>query len=160
MPKDRRTTRYAKNYGHDEICSLRNLYTTVISDENGNRLPFDFTRNRYKVVNVKAYSTHRTLEFRQHSATTDETKVVNWILFTQRIMTTAQMFAEKKENLLNYSFGKIHNELGLGSELVEYFEKRKEILKANGNMETEYHGLVQIHHSSGSRWGFRRRRYR
>jgi len=40
-----------------------------------------FGCDRYFVVNVMAYSRHRTIEFRQHGGTTDFLKIKNWINF-------------------------------------------------------------------------------
>ena len=38
---------------------------------------------RYRVVNFESYVTRGTIEFRQHHATLDVTKVVAWVVFTQ-----------------------------------------------------------------------------
>lgn len=37
--------------------------------------------SRYKKLNVMAYTTHKTIEFRQHSGTTDYEKIENWVGF-------------------------------------------------------------------------------
>ena len=45
--------------------------------------------SRYMKVNLQAYSRHRTVEFRQHSGTTNFTKMRNWVLFLHKLVTFA-----------------------------------------------------------------------
>ena len=45
--------------------------------------------NRYHKVNLEAYSRHKTVEFRQHSGTTNFTKMRNWVLFLHKLVTFA-----------------------------------------------------------------------
>lgn len=42
--------------------------------------------DRYYKVNAVAYSRHKTIEFRQHSGTTDYEKISNWVLFLARLV--------------------------------------------------------------------------
>lgn len=42
--------------------------------------------DRYFKVNAEAYDRHRTIEFRQHSGTTDYVKISNWILFLAKLV--------------------------------------------------------------------------
>ena len=42
--------------------------------------------NRYYKVNAVAYSRHKTIEFRQHSGTTDYEKISNWVMFLARLV--------------------------------------------------------------------------
>lgn len=46
-----------------------------------------FHNDRYYKVNLMAYNTHKTIEFRQHSGTTDYTKIKNWIDFLTAFLT-------------------------------------------------------------------------
>lgn len=41
---------------------------------------------RYKKLNVVAYNTHKTIEFRQHQGTTDFEKISNWVDFLTRFL--------------------------------------------------------------------------
>lgn len=59
-----------------------------------------FTSGRYHKVNLDAFHRHQTVEFRQHSGTTDPIKVKNWILICLRIVDKA--FAQ---NFNHSSFG-------------------------------------------------------
>lgn len=45
--------------------------------------------SRYRKVNMSAYLRHGTVEFRQHSGTTDADKVRNWILICLKMVNTA-----------------------------------------------------------------------
>lgn len=42
--------------------------------------------NRYFKVNAMSYERHKTIEFRQHSGTTDYEKISNWILFLAKLV--------------------------------------------------------------------------
>ena len=45
-----------------------------------------FCNNRYYKLNVMSFSNHKTIEFRQHSGTTDFTKIENWINFLRAFL--------------------------------------------------------------------------
>lgn len=45
-----------------------------------------FRGDRYYKVNVMAYSSHKTIEFRHHSGTTDFKKIENWINFLRNLI--------------------------------------------------------------------------
>lgn len=47
--------------------------------------------SRYMKVNLKAYSRHKTVEFRQHSGTISFTKIENWVRFLDRMITFASV---------------------------------------------------------------------
>lgn len=49
--------------------------------------------DRYYKVNACAYDRHQTIEFRQHSGTTDYTKISNWIAFLAALVK----YSEKNE---------------------------------------------------------------
>ena len=42
--------------------------------------------SRYFKVNAESYLRHQTIEFRQHSGTTDYTKILNWINFLRKLI--------------------------------------------------------------------------
>lgn len=81
MPNSRR----ANNNGY--CASLRGLnYDECETKSDVIRL----NRTRYRKVNAESYLRHKTIEFRQHSGTTDYEKIANWINFLR--------------NLIQYSF--------------------------------------------------------
>ena len=81
-----------------------------------------FNNDRYHKVNVMSYTSHKTIEFRHHSGTTDFNKIENWINFLR--------------NLIEYS---INNETIISASSIDeipfltaaqkrYFIERKETL--------------------------------
>lgn len=87
MPATRRNNRYCKSLNH--VSDERIKSARTIDD-----LRDVFDRDRYHKVNFEAYSRHKTVEFRQHSGTTNFTKMENWILFLNGLITFA-----KQDNL-------------------------------------------------------------
>lgn len=83
----RRNTGYARNingFRHWEIASMR---------ANTNPAGFCGVANgggRMFVVNFNAYLRHGTVEFRQHQGSLNATKIWNWVVFTQAIMSRAR----------------------------------------------------------------------
>lgn len=67
-----------KNY-FDKVDETNSL--TEIRDIHG--------RDRYRKVNLEAYIKHGTVEFRQHSGSTNPEKIINWIKITQAIVERA-----------------------------------------------------------------------
>lgn len=59
--------------------------------ERGERITFRECRyeigGRYHKVNLEAFDRHRTIEFRQHSGTTNFTKIENWVKFLASFLT-------------------------------------------------------------------------
>lgn len=83
MPGTRRNNRYCKSLScvsDEEIKSAR-----TIDD-----LRDVFNHDRYHKVNFEAYSRHKTVEFRQHSGTTNFTKMENWVRFLNGLITFAK----------------------------------------------------------------------
>lgn len=81
MPVSRRDNYYCKGLGHVSDEMIRSARTV---DELKSRIG-----NRYHKVNLEAYSRHKTVEFRQHSGTTNFTKMRNWVLFLHKLVTFA-----------------------------------------------------------------------
>ena len=81
MPASRRDNYYCKGLGHVSDETIRSARTV---NELKNRIG-----NRYHKVNLEAYSRHKTVEFRQHSGTTNFIKIRNWVLFLHKLVTFA-----------------------------------------------------------------------
>jgi hypothetical protein len=45
---------------------------------------------RYRKLNIHSYFRHQTLEVRQHSGTTDPTKITNWVRLMARMFDAAE----------------------------------------------------------------------
>jgi len=58
------------------------------------------SHTRYSKVNVHSYSRYKTIEFRQHSGTTDYNKIANWIEFLQNFV---EQSSKLKTNSLKVS---------------------------------------------------------
>lgn len=84
MPGSRRNNNYCKSLS--EISESEILSATTIS-----RLQSVFGNDRYRKLNMEAYSRHRTVEFRQHGGTTDFTKMEQWIRFLNGLITFAKI---------------------------------------------------------------------
>ena len=63
---------------------------TDSSLQGNNTFELVINNDRYHKVNFEAYSRHRTVEFRQHSGTTNFTKMENWIRFLNGLITFAK----------------------------------------------------------------------
>lgn len=83
MPGSRRDNYYCKSLS--TISESRILGASTIDELRG-----AFGNQRYNKVNLEAYARHRTVEFRQHGGSTNFTKMKNWILFLNRMITFAQ----------------------------------------------------------------------
>lgn len=83
MPVGRRDNEYCKSLGR--ISERKILQANTLDD-----LRAAFRNDRYHKVNLEAYARHRTIEFRQHSGSTNFTKMKNWVLFLGRMITFAQ----------------------------------------------------------------------
>lgn len=74
MPRSRRT-------GNNFCRSLQRITNRAINEAQSiNELRNAFA-TRYRKVNINSYTRHKTIEFRQHSGTTEYAKISNWILF-------------------------------------------------------------------------------
>ena len=83
MPRTRRDNRYCK--------SLNALpETRIIRAATIHELQQVFGNSRYYKINLKAYSRHRTVEFRQHSGTINFAKMEKWIRFLNGLIIFAQ----------------------------------------------------------------------
>lgn len=97
MPESRRQNYYCKGLkaiSDSDIESARTI----------NDLQAAFGNNRYRKVNLEAYSRHRTVEFRQHSGTTNFTKMENWIHFLNGLITFAKTGTVASRTLENIPF--------------------------------------------------------
>lgn len=83
MPGSRRNNTYCKSL--TGVSDERIKSAGTIDDLQG-----VFNNDRYHKVNFEAYSRHRTVEFRQHSGTTNFTKMENWVRFLNGLIIFAK----------------------------------------------------------------------
>ncbi len=69
--------------------------------------------SRYYKLNVQSYVKYGTVEFRQHSGTTEGEKIVNWIMFTQLMVERSKHFIIAKEEREYDNIGCLFNMLGI-----------------------------------------------
>lgn len=86
MPSSRRNNRFCQGFANITETQIKSAGT--ITD-----LRRAFGNDRYRKVNLEAYARHRTVEFRQHSGTTNFTKMSAWIYFLAKLI----IFAENGE---------------------------------------------------------------
>lgn len=83
MPTSRRQNTYCKSLTSISEQHIQEAQTIM-------KLRYAFGNDRYHKLNLEAYARHRTVEFRQHSGTTNFTKMENWIRFVANMITFAQ----------------------------------------------------------------------
>lgn len=79
-----------------------------------------FGRDRYYKVNVMAYNSHRTIEFRQHQGTTEYEKISNWIGF----LTSFVSYSLTHDEIMSATT--IDDLPFLSRSLKDYYKGRKE----------------------------------
>ena len=84
MPESRRgdNNRYCQSIEAPSMC-----LSNVANGMGIRGLQSAFNYDRYYKVNLMAYNNHKTIEFRQHSGTTEYTKIKNWIDFLTAFLT-------------------------------------------------------------------------
>lgn len=97
MPQSRRQNYYCK--GLSSISA-----TDIQAAQSIHDLQAAFGNNRYRKVNLEAYARHRTVEFRQHSGTTNFTKMESWIRFLNGLITFAKAGIAGTTSLDNIPF--------------------------------------------------------
>lgn len=83
MPKSRRdnNNQYCGSVTDNEMAGIERA--TCINDI------VHLCWDRYRKVNIQSYPRHGTIEFRQHSGSTDAEKIANWVLITHKIVEKA-----------------------------------------------------------------------
>jgi hypothetical protein len=91
MPPSRRNSacNYAKSITHVrpaavDACLSREALVVLLAQHDPE------SQRRFRKVNLKAYDRHKTVEFRQHSGTTDAVKCRNWTLVCLRMVAAAK----------------------------------------------------------------------
>lgn len=78
MPMSRRGD---NNYYCKSIVNRKGFVEIADSNDGLSHFQNIYRNDRYHKLNLMAYDTHKTIEFRQHSGTTDFEKIENWIKF-------------------------------------------------------------------------------
>lgn len=104
VPKSRRKNNnsYCTSIKYTDNSRLHKRAETTINELNEVNTIEDIEnlyRSRYLKVNCQSYREKGTLEFRQHSGSTDFEKIKNWILFTQAIVERSKTRTKLPKNL-------------------------------------------------------------
>lgn len=92
LPKSRRENHYAKNITKqylevvEGIDTLEKMMTVIGGKGEGH-----YTSKRYFAVNFASYVAYGTVEFRQHSGTTEFEKIMAWVILTHKIVERSNM---------------------------------------------------------------------
>lgn len=84
MPPSRRGSRWAHSVGGEYVDGLLRQVNRY-----GNPRNIFGGLNRYMAVNLASYARHGTVEFRQHSGSTNPAKVANWVMFCLHFVNKA-----------------------------------------------------------------------
>lgn len=104
VPKNRVESEHARRY-----CGL-NKYNTLDEELE--------TRNRYRAINAQSLTTHKTLEVRLHSGSTNVKKIKNWIRLLIAIVEKPDAVNEK------VTIDTLPLYFNVDGELVNYINKR------------------------------------
>lgn len=121
MPQSRKANnsqwcRSLKTYDLSKCSTKRDLSNTIYT--------------RYTKVNVEAYRRHQTIEFRQHSGTTNYTKIINWVKFLKDLIK----FSAK--NVLTEEIHHVEDLHFVSDEVMAYLKARKSELNQDTTQAT------------------------
>ncbi len=117
MPQSRRENGYCKGFR----SFGNNIYEMLSCANSKDEIAEIFMNDRYYKVNPIAYQRHNTIEFRQHSGTTDFEKMSNWIEFLKALIEFS-----KKNRLASAS--SIDELPFIGTERKRFYNARKAAL--------------------------------
>ena len=124
LPKSRRnsSSQYCKRIPASRIKKIQNavdFHDVFAALDN----------NRYLTLNAQAYLRHGTIEFRQHSGTTDFEKIESWIIFTHAIVNYCKNNSVDFSSVSTDDVGLLLRTLNLdGSYAGNFLERRVEEL--------------------------------
>lgn len=97
LPVSRRDNGFCRKFTEDNIKAIMNLKSLSGLENLATGMS---GIDRYHIINISAYLRHGTIEFRQHSGTTDYEKIYNWIV----LMMSIQHYSMNTECVGNRKF--------------------------------------------------------
>jgi len=88
MPKSRHDNLYCKKMNGNYIFS--DYESQIKACRNTNDISRVFRSDRYFKINPESFARHSTIEFRQHSGTTDFEKISMWVSFLRKLVLFSQ----------------------------------------------------------------------
>lgn len=125
VASSRHNTRWARK--QDLSASYLSPFKNATDSSQIKALSSNIPHNeRYHAVNLKSYSAHGTVEFRQHQGTLNAEKVVSWVKFvmalTEKAVTTSDTSVEFG------SFPELLDNLPLANETKQFLGRRADAL--------------------------------
>lgn len=116
MPFSRRHNRYCGHLKEEEISRLMALQLRPENEISMNDV-IACVGDRYRTINIHAYRTHKTIEFRQHNGTTNYLKIRAWILFLLSFINLS---------LKGFDFSSVESfdDLPINKTIIPYFKER------------------------------------
>lgn len=71
---------------NNEYCASLRRYSRLLDCRTREAVVAVLHNSRYFKVNPMSYGRHRTIEFRQHQGSTDEKKILNWVMFCGKLV--------------------------------------------------------------------------
>ena len=112
----------------------------MVEGENPVRNIVNYQRGRFTKVNTQSLRTHGTIEFRQHSGSTDFSKIGNWVLFLQHFVEQCRKFKGTGNVTVDLNYNPRRK--------MPFGEIREQVLRAGGRLV--YGGGKQIR--GGNLW--------
>lgn len=81
MPRSRKEDNNGFTQGWRHIGNIENCFERIDECRSIHGLQYEFQGGRYRKVNWHAFDRHGSVEVRHHGATTDYTKISNWVFF-------------------------------------------------------------------------------
>ena len=105
--------------------ALRRHEDAILSARTKGGMLIALNHDRYHRVNAKAYTAHKTIEFRQHQGTTNFTKISNWVKFLGKLVEFS------KTNRLTENINRIEDIPFLTESEKNYFIGRRTFFEAH-----------------------------
>lgn len=137
-PMSRRNNRFCQSSADLARYTRQGLLTKLSTITKIEELDQLF-RDRYAKVNFRSYLKYGTIEFRQHSGTTNAAKIINWVMMSQQVVERANRTVKMNYNESRDCVEGLRNSLGLiaalgaSDEIVNMFHFMKDRIKQFAN---------------------------
>lgn len=108
----------SRRANNNQFCKSLSSHPHLINCHSIDDVRAELHRDRYHKVNCESYGRHKTIEFRQHQGSTDESKILNWISFCGKLVNWS------KKNRLNAPIASINEIPFLTATEKAFFNRR------------------------------------
>tara|TARA_R110000787_G_scaffold217183_2_gene326066 strand:- start:2180 stop:3250 length:1071 start_codon:yes stop_codon:yes gene_type:complete len=120
----------------ERVESKKALSTWIAREQNISAKEYNMStafsgtfRRECKLNIQRAFQSHKTIEFRHHSSTTEFAKLKNWIILTQAMMVFASNNRKKISKDHKPSFARMFKLLEVSKEITDFYLMRRLILR-------------------------------